>query len=120
MPLSVESEGGPGPALLGASGRDDLLQGVHGLLGQVCAPKQDLDDAHFKQGEWEKGLTQAWSAPPVHFARVLASAEAAVAQGGAPPHSVARWLREEIGQRVPGWQRAWLLLERLLPTAGPG
>ncbi|WP_164017463.1 hypothetical protein [Pyxidicoccus trucidator] len=79
-------------------------------------------EALFKKGLWDWALTQAWGVPPAYFPRVLSSAEAAVAQAGLPPppSALARWLREEVGRRVPDWQRAWALLERLLPTTKPG
>jgi hypothetical protein len=77
-------------------------------------------DTLFKQERWDDALTQAWAVPPAYFPRVLASVESAVTREGTspPPTSVARWLREQIGRRVPDWQRAWLLLEHLLPTVG--
>jgi hypothetical protein len=76
-------------------------------------------DALFKQGRWEDALTQAWQVPPAFFEQVLASAEMAAAQAEPPPSILSRWLRDEIRMRVPGWERAWRLLERLVPTVSP-
>lgn len=74
-------------------------------------------DSLFKQGRWDPALTQAWAVPPPFFERVLDSAEKALAKAEKPPPTaLARWLRDEIRMRVPGWERAWKLLERLVPT----
>jgi hypothetical protein len=73
-------------------------------------------DALFRQGQWDKGLTQVWGAPPSYIPRLLASAKAALEHRGAPPpSSVIQWLHQMIAQRVPDWSKAWTLLEYLMP-----
>jgi hypothetical protein len=73
-------------------------------------------DALFRQGQWDKGLTQAWAAPPPYVPRILASAKAALEpRGMSPPSSVIQWLHHMIAQRAPDWGKAWTLLEYLMP-----
>ncbi|HYH97796.1 hypothetical protein [Hyalangium sp.] len=75
-------------------------------------------DGLFRQGQWDKGLTQVWGAPPSYIPRLLASAKAALEHRGAPPpSSVIQWLHQMIAQRVPDWSKAWTLLEYLMPPA---
>ncbi|EPX64381.1 hypothetical protein D187_005515 [Cystobacter fuscus DSM 2262] len=70
-----------------------------------------------QQGHWETALHQAWAAPAHLVARLLVSAEQGMAQSSAPPPPmVARWLHGQIAERVPGWDKAWVLLERLMPS----
>jgi hypothetical protein len=76
-------------------------------------------DSLLKQGQWDHALVQAWAVPPSLFLRVLGSVEAVLAQEGVPPsQALCRWLRDQIRNRVPGWERAWRLLEQLAPTTG--
>ena len=87
------------------------------MPGVLCEEIEGL----FKQGQWDHALVQAWEVPPAFFRRVLASAEVALEQGvGSPPSTLSRWLRAKIKIRAPGWERAWSLLERLMPTTGHG
>ncbi len=75
-------------------------------------------DALFRQGQWDKGLTQVWGAPPSYIPRLLTSAKAALEHRGAPPpSSVVQWLHQMIAQRAPDWSKAWTLLEYLIPPA---
>ncbi|KFE61078.1 hypothetical protein [Hyalangium minutum] len=75
-------------------------------------------DALFRQGQWDKALTQVWGAPPSAIPRLLASAKAALEHRGAsPPASVIQWLHQMIAQRAPDWSKAWTLLEYLMPPA---
>jgi hypothetical protein len=75
-------------------------------------------DALFRQGQWDKGLTQASGAPPASIPRLLASAKVGLEHRGAPPPpSVIQWLHHLIAQRVPDWGKAWTLLEYLMPPA---
>jgi hypothetical protein len=75
-------------------------------------------DVLFRQGQWDKGLTQAWGAPVAYIPRLLASAKAALENRNAPhPPSVVQWLHHMIAQRVPDWTQAWSLLEYLMPPA---
>ncbi|MFL5344912.1 MAG: hypothetical protein ACJ8AT_08960 [Hyalangium sp.] len=75
-------------------------------------------DALFRQGQWDKGLLQAWGAPASCIPRLLTSAKAALENRGAPPPpSVVQWLHHMIAQRAPDWSKAWTLLEYLMPPA---
>ncbi len=75
-------------------------------------------DGLFRQGQWDKGLTQVWGAPPSYIPRLLASAKAALEhRGSPPPSSVVQWLHQMIAQRAPDWSKAWTLLEYLIPPA---
>jgi hypothetical protein len=75
-------------------------------------------DALFRQGQWDRGLTQVWGAPPSYIPRLLASAKAALEHRRAPPpSSVVQWLHQMIAQRAPDWSKAWTLLEYLIPPA---
>lgn len=75
-------------------------------------------DALFRQGQWDKALTQVCGAPPSAIPRLLASAKAALEhRSAAPPASVIQWLHQTIAQRAPDWSKAWTLLEYLMPPA---
>ncbi|WP_224366109.1 hypothetical protein [Hyalangium versicolor] len=75
-------------------------------------------DALFRQGQWEKGLSQVWSAPPACIPRLLASTKVALEPRGVPPPpQLAQWLHQLIAQRSPEWKTAWTLLEYLMPPA---
>ncbi|WNG13438.1 hypothetical protein [Cystobacter fuscus] len=70
-----------------------------------------------QQAQWETALHQAWAAPANLVPRLLASAEQGMTRPSTPPSPMlARWLHGQIGERVPGWDKAWMLLERLMPS----